>query len=124
MKARTALNLILSLSLFASGAAHADWGHHGGPGRFGPPAPPMPMHHHHHGNDWVVPAAVLAITGLAVGAALSEPRPQPQPVYVAPPPPPIRVQPAPGVWYYCNSSGQYYPYVDYCPEGWQPVSPR
>ena len=122
MKARTALNLILSLSLLAAGTAHADWGHHRGPGRFGPPSPPM--HHHHRGGDWVVPAAVLAITGLAVGAALSEPRPQPQPVYVAPPPPPIRVQPAPGVWYYCNSAGQYYPDVDYCPEGWQPVSPR
>jgi hypothetical protein len=26
-------------------------------------------------------------------------------------------------WYYCASAGQYYPYVTYCPEGWQPVIP-
>lgn len=26
-------------------------------------------------------------------------------------------------WYYCESAGQYYPYVTYCPEGWQAVVP-
>lgn len=26
-------------------------------------------------------------------------------------------------WYYCQSAGQYYPYVTYCPEGWVPVVP-
>lgn len=27
-------------------------------------------------------------------------------------------------WYYCQSAGQYYPYVTYCPEGWQAVAPE
>ncbi|MGN6669701.1 MAG: hypothetical protein ACTHKH_22430, partial [Trinickia sp.] len=27
-------------------------------------------------------------------------------------------------WYYCMSAGQYYPYVTYCPEGWQAVIPN
>lgn len=26
-------------------------------------------------------------------------------------------------WYYCESAGQYYPYVRYCPEGWEAVVP-
>ena len=32
--------------------------------------------------------------------------------------------PAPsGYWYYCPSSGTYYPYADSCPEAWVPVPP-
>lgn len=31
---------------------------------------------------------------------------------------------APGYWYYCNSSGAYYPYVKECAGGWQQVAPR
>lgn len=27
-------------------------------------------------------------------------------------------------WYYCESAGQYYPYVTDCPEGWQAVVPE
>ena len=27
-------------------------------------------------------------------------------------------------WYYCESAGQYYPYVTECPEGWQAVVPQ
>lgn len=27
-------------------------------------------------------------------------------------------------WYYCESAGQYYPYVTQCPEGWQAVIPE
>ncbi|KAA0090507.1 hypothetical protein CIW54_03815 [Paraburkholderia sp. T12-10] len=27
-------------------------------------------------------------------------------------------------WYYCESAGQYYPYVTECPEGWQAVIPE
>ena len=124
MKTRTALSLILSLSLATAGTAYADWGHHGGGHDGFRPGPPPARYHHHGGGDWVVPAAVLAITGIAVGAALSQP--QPEPVYVAPPPPPppVRVRPVQSNWYYCNSAGQYYPYVEYCPEGWQPVMPR
>ncbi len=28
-----------------------------------------------------------------------------------------------GYWYYCAESKTYYPYVKYCPGGWQRVSP-
>ena len=31
---------------------------------------------------------------------------------------------APGYWYWCETYGQYYPYVGACPAGWQPVQPR
>ena len=30
-------------------------------------------------------------------------------------------QPAPGVWYYCDSARAYYPYVAACGEGWRTV---
>lgn len=36
------------------------------------------------------------------------------------PPAPV-AQPAPQVWYYCNESKGYYPYVSSCPSGWQVV---
>lgn len=68
------------------------------------------------------PAAVLAITGLAIGAAAYNSRPAEPTYYVAPPrsvEPPMET----GYWYYCGSSGQYYPYTRYCPEGWQAVLP-
>jgi len=29
--------------------------------------------------------------------------------------------PTPTNWYYCDSAGAYYPYVDACPEGWRSV---
>ncbi len=30
----------------------------------------------------------------------------------------------PNVWYYCNESKTYYPYVKQCPAGWQQVTPQ
>ena len=46
----------------------------------------------------------------------------PAPVYSAPPRPmPLAND---DTWYYCGSSGQYYPYTDACPEGWQAVPAR
>ena len=52
----------------------------------------------------------------------------PQPVYPYPDPfSPSEVDYGPGAaggyWYYCESAGQYYPYVTDCPEGWVPVVP-
>ena len=54
------------------------------------------------------------------------------PVIVSPPPP-VYVQPAPQIsnalppapsyWYYCADPQGYYPYVQQCPGGWQPVAP-
>ena len=49
-------------------------------------------------------------------------------VYAAPPvmtyaapqqPMVLASQPQPAVWYYCESSGQYFPYVQSCASGWQ-----
>ena len=45
----------------------------------------------------------------------------------APPPQPmvLAAQPQPAVWYYCSASGNYFPYVQDCPSGWQaqPATP-
>lgn len=76
---------------------------------------PRVVRHHHH--DWIAPAAVLTLGGIAIGTAISHLPTAPRPVYGAPPPPT-------GNWYYCGSSDQYYPYTRACPEGWQAVSPR
>lgn len=117
------LSLLLSAALFAGSisTAQADWGYRRG--YYSPP----PMHHHHHRerNDWIGPAAILAITGLAIGAAAynsnhyEPPAPSygPQPVYAPP-------APASNPWYYCRSSAQYYPYTNVCPEGWMAVPVR
>lgn len=77
-----------------------------------------PYNNHRSHNHWVGPAVAFGIAGLAIGAATIY-RP---PVYVSPPPP-VQAVPNNGNWFYCGSSGQYYPYVRYCPEGWQEVMP-
>ncbi|NHC05282.1 hypothetical protein [Azonexus fungiphilus] len=69
--------------------------------------PPPRVVHHHHRHGWVAPAAVITFGGIAIGSTLS---------YEPPPPR--------GNWYYCRSSGQYYPYTNACPEGWQAVQPH
>jgi hypothetical protein len=72
-------------------------------------------HHHHNRHDavWGVLGAGLVLGAIALAA---EPyRPPPAPVVVVP------VRPSAGVWNYCASSGNYYPYVEYCPEGWRAV---
>lgn len=46
--------------------------------------------------------------------------------YSAPPQPMVlAAQPQPPVWYYCEASGQYFPYVQSCTSGWltQPAMP-
>lgn len=37
----------------------------------------------------------------------------------------LTAQPQPAVWYYCEASGKYFPYVQECPTGWQiqPATP-
>jgi hypothetical protein len=51
--------------------------------------------------------------------------PQSAPVAVQQPPAVTPGAQAPGVWYYCDSAKNYYPYVGQCPEGWKtvPASP-
>ncbi|HEX6733467.1 MAG TPA: hypothetical protein VF096_01530 [Azonexus sp.] len=75
---------------------------------------PAPRPHRHHHSGWIGPAAVVTLGGIAIGTALSAPPPA---VYGGPPAPA-------GNWYYCGSSGQYYPYTAACPDGWLTVSPR
>jgi hypothetical protein len=69
--------------------------------------------HNHHGAALGILGAGLVLGAIALSA---EPhRPPPPPVIVVP------VRPSAGVWNYCASSGAYYPYVEYCPEGWRAV---
>lgn len=53
------------------------------------------------------------------------------PIVVSPPPPLVYVErprdeepPADGFWYWCASPQGWYPEVNDCPQGWQPVPPR
>ena len=104
--------LVLSSLLASTGAYAGGYYGHG-------------YRHHHHGH-WIAPAL---IGGLVVYSVM-EPRVvhsqpvyvTPAPVVVAPPPPqPIQAQNLPPVWYYCQSSQTYYPYVQSCQEGWKTV---
>ena len=75
------------------------------------------QHGHRKGNDWVAPLVVLGITAAAIGAMARQPPALPPAYSVTPPV-------FPNLWYYCASAGQYHPYVQYCPEGWQRVVPN
>jgi hypothetical protein len=54
------------------------------------------------------------------------------PIVVSPPPPPLvyverprdEEPPADGFWYWCAAPQGWYPEVNDCPQGWQPVPPR
>lgn len=77
------------------------------------------------GHRWVAIGADYLLVAIATGIivdVLTSPRGAgaPAPSVSASPPA------AAGVFYYfCDSSGAYYPYVTYCPEGWrvQPTTP-
>ncbi len=97
----------MSSQAFADGGRHG-WEHN----RFGH------GHGHHSGGNWVAPLIALGVAGAVWGAAA-----RPAPNYVAPAVTYYPPQPAPSASYYCGSSGQYYPYTAYCPEGWQLVQP-
>jgi len=74
-------------------------------------------HHAHRSRDnWGGVAAAVIITGV-IAAAIANSQRQQQ-IEAAPPQPAYTPG---GTWYYCASAGQYYPQVDYCPEGWRPV---
>ena len=119
----TACLLGLSLSGIAFGRGGHSGGFHGSGG----------VHHfggahgfHHFGGPPHFHSHVL------IGGALAfAPLFYPPPVYYdAPPaveyvePPPANSTQQPGYWYYCPDSNQYYPYVQQCPGGWQPVAPQ
>lgn len=93
--------------------------------------------HWYHGNHagrlgwwWVVgPAVATALWYSYPAPVYPYPDPYvPAPVVVVPAPTqmiqqaPLLAQPAaPSVWYFCQSSGKYYPYTAACPEGWKTV---
>lgn len=105
--------LLLTTSLPALADRH-DWRHER---RFGPE---RHGHYERHARRegrrdaaWGVLGAGLVLGAIALAA---EPyRPPPPPVVVVP------ARPAQGMWYYCTSAGAYYPYTQYCPEGWRAV---
>lgn len=124
---KTIIAAVTALTLAVS-PAYADHGYYRGGGDY---------HEHHHGggSPWVGLAVVGALAGLAIMADQSRPRYVAAPAYVEPayPPQPAYSYPptysapapdAPGTWYYCGSSGMYYPNTRACPEGWQAVPAR
>lgn len=111
------LGLVIALAGM-SGQAFAGGGYHGG--RHGGDHHRHGWNHHRHNHysssNWVAPLIALGVAG-AVWSAAAQPAPSYTPPAVTYYPP----QPAPSASYYCGSSGQYYPYTSYCPEGWQLV---
>lgn len=114
--------LTAALAVSANTPALADRGGHDGYRQQGYHRHYYQPHRSH--SNWVGPAAVLGIGGLIIGSAIaSQYYSAPAPVYRAPPPPaPPRA--SYDTWYYCASSGLYYPYTSACPEGWQAVPAR
>jgi hypothetical protein len=92
---------------------------------------PHSYHNYHHGSgnlDWLGAILLFGFTAAIVNAMTSQPPAPPPATYVVPPP----LQPAPqvipqsaqtGMWYYCRSAEQYYPYVRSCPEEWELLPP-
>ena len=77
-----------------------------------------PHHYQHYGHG---PAFGPLGLGLAVGGvmlALEAPRP---PRVVVVQPAPLPMHPPERLWYYCESAQTYYPYVQFCEEGWRAV---
>jgi hypothetical protein len=66
-------------------------------------------------------AGVAVVVGVPLYAPLLFPAPgydySPSPTY-------IEQAPGTGYWYFCPQSNAYYPYVQECPGGWQPVLPQ
>ena len=105
------LGLVIAMA-GVSGQALADGGRHGWE------HPRHGGHGHRSGGNWVAPLIALGVAGAVWSVAA-----RPTPTYVAPPVTYYPPQPAPSASYYCASSGQFYPYTAYCPEGWQLVQP-
>lgn len=91
---------------WADGHANPRWGHsddHGGHAG-----------HWDYGWLWVVGIALLIYN-------VTRPAHIPQPPTVMIQALPTAPSPATAFWYFCPSSGSYYPYVQTCPDGWLTV---
>ena len=68
----------------------------------------------YYGPDYGYPSAAAYYSPPVVYTA------PPVMTYAAPQQPMVLAsQPQPAVWYYCETSGQYFPYVQSCASGWQ-----
>jgi hypothetical protein len=134
VKATLTLVLILLVTLASgsvlargghSGGGHSGGGHfsggHSGGGHFG-------------GHRFIGPPVRY---GVIVGAPAFFFYPPPPPYYYPPlaatSSAPVYIEQddaqsaseqADGYWYYCAEAQAYYPYVNECPQGWQPVVPQ
>jgi hypothetical protein len=97
-----------------SGAHFAGGGHFVSRGHFVP------------GGRFFGPRHVAVFLGVGIPFYAYYPPPLPYYYDYAPGyyPPPAAIPEQPGYWYFCRSANAYYPYVQQCPEGWQPVVPQ
>ncbi len=127
----------MSVSAFARGRSggggarggHASHGGHAFSGGAGPgshaghafPGARAPAGHFAPGRHFRGGARI----GVFIGAPLYAPLFYPAPAYYySPPPAYIEQAPTPDYWYFCPELNAYYPYVQECPGGWQPVLPQ
>jgi hypothetical protein len=86
---------------------------------------------YYYANDvyYVEAPGGYAVAAPPAGAETGAPPIAPPAASAPPPSPPVPSAPAAsvpapaGMWYYCESSKSYYPYVSECREGWRAVSP-
>jgi hypothetical protein len=142
MKSKIALTAVLAalaaglpVAAMAENHWHGEHGDRGDIGRFHE----HDIHHwatghwYHGDHDgrlgwwWVVGGAVETALWYSYAAPVypyPDPYVPPQMIEAPMPPAPApqAVQPTPpALWYFCRSSGKYYPYASACPEGWQTV---
>jgi hypothetical protein len=106
--------LTVSVSSPAFARGHSGGGHGGGHNASVGRSVSGPVHHY----------GGRAASGVFVGAALAAPLIMASPRYYYPPPRYSPAPPQPAYWYFCPEYNAYYPYVQYCPSGWQPVPAR
>jgi hypothetical protein len=128
-----ALMVAVSVSAFARGSGGGGRGGHGSHSYSGGAGQRSYGGHAYSGGTRAPVAHVApqrhfaggASVGVFIGAPLYAPLFYPAPsYYYSPPPTYIEQAPTPAYWYFCPESNAYYPYVQECPGGWQPVLPQ
>ena len=109
--------LTLAVFLIATASSESAFARRGG-GHSG-------HHHHRHAPRVVIlGGAAFAPLYYPPGFGYYAPMPAYPPAYIEPFPAPAAPAQQPSYWYYCAASNAYYPYVQDCPGGWQPVLPQ